>query len=263
MRFADAHVHLSDPEYDGKIGEIVEGAKQARIVAMISNSMDLQTSKKNLRLADDYKDLIYAALGIHPWNANKLAPNELQATRDLVLQNRTANGKLVAIGEVGLDPQYAKRKKEKESQAKVFHEMLSLAEKVALPVIVHSRWSASRIIEILSSYRVRGVLWHWFSGPVELLPKIVERADYISEGPPTVFSPQIQEIVRLVTLENLLTETDGPVPYSGPFKGRVITPAFIPDVVKAIAKIKGVKGIDAAEQIFSNFTKLFKITMRA
>lgn len=253
MRFVDAHIHLSDREYKGKIPEIIENAKQTGVVAMVSNSMNLETSKESLRLAEEHAGVVYAALGIHPWNANELTPGELEQTIEFVQQNGADKEKVVAIGEVGLDPQYAKRKEQKEQQVMVFHQMLQLAEKVHLPAIVHSRWSASRIVEILSSYRLPAVLWHWLSTPTDLLPKIVERGDYVSEGPPAVFSTRIQEVVSLVPLERLLTETDGPVRYCGPFKDRLTMPAFIPEVVKAFSEIKGVEESDVAEQIHRNF----------
>lgn len=259
MKFVDAHIHLSDPEYDGKTLEVIDSARQAGVVAIISNSMNLETSRGSLKLAEDHPSLVYAALGIHPWNVNQLAPNELEQTKDFIQENRRATEQVVAIGEIGLDPQYAKRREQKELQTKVFHEMLQLADKLSLPVIVHSRWSASKILEILPSYHLSGVLWHWFSGPTDLLPKIVERGDFVSEGPPTVFSDRIQEIVRLVPLENLVTETDGPVHYYGPFKDRFTTPAFVPEVVKAIAQTKGFDENTVAEQIWKNFSKLFRI----
>lgn len=260
MKFVDAHIHLSEPEYNKTILTVIEEAIKAGVVAIVSNSVDLETSKKSLKLAEEHKGLIYAALGIHPWKVNQLAPNQLEQTVNLIQQNGTDKDKVVAIGEVGIDPQYAKRKEQRELQAKVFDEMLRLAEKLTLPVIVHSRWSAPKILEILPSYHLSAVLWHWFSSPTDLLPKIVGRGDYVSEGPPTVFSTRIQEVVQLVPSENLLTETDGPVSYYGqPFKEKLTTPAFIPDVLKAIAQIKGLKEGDVAEQILRNFINLFKI----
>lgn len=259
MKFIDAHIHLSDPAYDGKIPQIIEEARQTNVVAMVSNSMNLDTSRSSLRLAEEHPGLVYTALGIHPWNTSQLLPNELEQTIDFIQQKGANDKRVVAIGEVGLDPQYAKRKEQKELQIKVFHEMLHLAEKLTLPVIVHSRWSAEKILNILVSYRLRAVLWHWFSGPTDLLPKIIERGDYVSEGPPTVFSDRIQEVVRLVPLERLLTETDGPVRYYGPFKDKLTTPAFIPEVVKAMGEIKGVKENEVAEQIYRNFVNFTQI----
>jgi TatD DNase family protein len=167
---------------------------------------------------------------------------------------------VVAVGEIGLDPQYAKRKEIKDLQVKVFREMLRAAEKLSLPVVVHSRWSAPQIMNILPSYNLKGVLFHWFSSPVELLPQIIERGYYVSEGPPTVFSSRTQDVVRRVPITNLLTETDGPVRFMGkPFKDKLTTPAFIPKVVKTVAEVKGMKENDVAEQVLKNFVNFFRI----
>jgi TatD DNase family protein len=261
MRFVDAHIHLSDPEYSGKTQEIIEDARQAGVVSIVANSVNLETSQLSLQLAEENGGLVYAALGIHPWNVNQLAPNELEQTVSFILTNGLNNEKVVAIGEVGLDPQYAKRREQREQQSNVFHEMLRLAEKLNLPAIVHSRWSALKILEILPSYNLKAVLWHWFSSPTDVLPRIIARGDYVSEGPSTVFSTRTQEIVQLVPLENLLTETDGPVHYYGSFKDKLTTPAFIPEVVKAIAQIKNISENDTAEQILRNSESLFKTSL--
>lgn len=227
---------------------------------MVSNSMNLQTCRTSLELADEYESLVYAALGIHPWSVNQLGPNELEQTVAFISENVRRKERVVAIGEIGLDPQYARRKIQKEKQTQVFDEMLKLAEKLTLPIIVHSRWSAQKILDILPSFGLKAVLWHWFSGPIELLPRIVERGDYVSEGPPVVFSSRIQEIVRTVPLDRLLTETDGPVRYYGPFKDKPTTPALIPEVVKAMAQVKKAGENEVAEQILCNFSNLFDIT---
>ncbi len=261
MKFVDAHIHLSDLEYDGRVDEMVGEAKRAGIVAVVSNSMDFESCKASLRIAEEHEGLVSAALGIHPWNVNDLDPAELEQTVDFIVKKGADRKRVVAIGEVGLDPQYAKRKQQRESQVRVFHEMLRLAERLDLPVIVHSRWSGPRILEILPSYRLSGVLWHWFSSPVDMLPRIVERGDYVSEGPPAVFSPRIQDVVRLLPLQNLLTETDGPVRFYGPFKDRFTTPALIPEVVKAIAEIKKVGEVDVADHVLSNFSRLFGVEL--
>ena len=240
---------------------MVEIARQVGVAAMVSNSMDLETCKVSLKLAQEHEDLVHAALGIHPWSVTQLSPNELEQTISFIRENATEKGKVVAIGEVGLDPRYSKRKEIREEQTRVFREMLKLAEDLTLPVIVHSRWSAEGILDILPSYKLKPVLWHWFSGPVEILPKIVERGDYVSEGPPVVFSEIIQEVVRAVPLTQLLSETDGPVRYYGPFKDQPTTPACIPKVVKTIGDIKSVSESETAEQILTSFSCLFGIQL--
>lgn len=259
MKFVDAHIHLSDPEYNSKVAQIIQEAKQTNVVALVSSSMDYESCQRNLTLAEGNKGLVYTALGIHPWNVTNLTQKKLDDTLNLILQHGAECEKVVAIGEVGLDPQYAKRREVKDKQMQVFKEMLSLAEKLSLPIIVHSRWSAQKIMPLLTSYRLEGVLFHWFSSPVELIPQIVEQGYYVSEGPPVVFSDRTREIVKQVPITNLLTETDGPVAYYGPFEGKTTTPAFIPQVVKAVAEIKNTKEEEAAEQILRNFVDLFGI----
>lgn len=260
MRFVDAHIHLSDPEYNGKVESIIEDARKSNVVALVSNSMNYESSMLSLQLAEQNSGLVYAALGIHPWNIQHLSSNELEQTLDLIFKQGNRREKVVAIGEIGLDFSYGKEKL-KDLQIKVFNEMLQAAEKQSLPVIVHSRRTAPKIMSILSSFNVKKVLFHWFSGPAELLPKILESGYYISEGPPSVYSRRTREVIKLVPLGSLLTETDGPVRFGGPFYGKITTPSFIPQVVRAVAEIKGVEENDVASQILKNFTDFFAVNL--
>jgi TatD DNase family protein len=262
MKFVDAHIHLSDPKYSSQVTQIIQEAKQSNVVALVSSSMDYESCQRNLALAKENKGLVYAALGIHPWNMTNLTQKELDETLDLILQRGVECKKVVAIGEVGLDPQYARRRETKDKQMQVFQKMLAAAEKLSLPIIVHSRWSAHKILPVLTSYRLKGVLFHWFSSPNELIPQIIEKGYYISEGPPTVFSDRTKETVKQIPITNLLTETDGPVSYYGPFEGKLTTPALIPLVVKAMAEIKNMKEEEVAEQILKNFVSFFRIGER-
>lgn len=261
LKFVDAHIHLSDPEYNQKVGGVIEDAQTSNVVAVVSNSMDLKTSVLSLQLAKEYSGIVYAALGIHPWNIGHLLPNETQDTVDLISQIGTSNDRLVAVGEIGLDPQYGKSEEHHNLQLLVFDKMLRAAEKSNLPVIIHSRGSQSEVLGILPSYRLKGVLLHWFGGSVELLPQIMDRGYYISEGPTSVYSDKTREIIKQVAINNLLTETDGPVRFSGPFKGRMTTPAFISAVVRAIAELKEMKETEVAGQILQNFRQLFKVNV--
>lgn len=257
MKFVDAHMHLSDAEYAGSIREIIAEAKSSNVVALVSNSMDYETSVRSLKLAEQYPSMVYATLGIHPRNVNALAEDELQQTLELISRQRQNNA-LVAVGEIGLDHKYTRIW---DKQLMVFNEMLRLAEKLDLPVIIHSRGTTAKIVEMLPSYNLRKVLLHWFSNPISALSKVVENGYYITEGPPTAYSNSIRAVVRRIPLTNLLTETDGPVRYwKLPFKGKRTTPAFIPTVVKAIAEIKNMDVADIAAQITKNFAEFFGVS---
>lgn len=258
LKYVDAHIHLSDEEYEGKAEEIVSEAKSSNVIALVSNSMDLETSIKSLELANCYKGVVYAALGIHPWSVGALTEDFLHQTSEFILEQRR-NKAVVAIGEVGLDYKYYKIW---DKQMKVFDEMLRLAEKTSLPVIIHSRGTTAKMVEILPSYNLEKVLLHWFSTPISALTKAVDHGYYISEGPPTAYSNGIQEVVRRVPLENLLTETDGPVRYfKSPFDGKMTSPAFLPTVVDAIAKVKRINVVEVAVQILKNFEEFFGLKL--
>jgi len=258
MKFVDAHVHLSDKEYAGDIDEIIAEAKDSNVVALVSNSMNYETSVGSLRLAETYPRMVYAALGIHPWNVKALTEDDLQQMLELI-STQKQNKALVAIGEIGLDYKYTKIW---DKQLMLFDNMLKLAENLDLPVIIHSRGTTAQIVEMLPSYNLRKVLLHWFSRPVSALTKAVKRGYYITEGAPTAYSNGIRDVVRRTPLTNLLTETDGPVRfYKSPFKGKRTTPAFIPTVVKAIAEVKSMDVEDVATQIIKNFEEFFGVKL--
>jgi TatD DNase family protein len=254
MKLTDAHLHLSDAEYAGHIDELIADARNAGVVALVTNSMDLKTSQSDYELAEKYSGLVYPALGIHPWNVNVLKEGELEQTIELI---KTKRGVIKAIGEIGLDAKYETMW---ENQMMVFDRMLHLAEDLELPVIIHSRGTTDKIIEMLPSYRLRGVLLHWFSYPLTALSKAIDKGYFITEGPSAVYSPGIREVVEKVPLTHFLTETDGPVKYyKRPFSGQLTKPSFVRNVVEAVSEIKKTPVDEVARQIIENFQVFFNI----
>lgn len=254
MKLVDAHIHLSDAEYLGHIDELIADAKNAGVTALVTNSMDLKTCQNDVKLAEKYPDLVFPALGIHPWNVNVLKENELQETIDFIQKQKSI---VKAIGEIGLDCKYETIW---EKQTMVFDKMLRLAETLELPVIIHSRGTTDKIVEILPSYRLKRVLLHWFSHPMSALTKALDNGYFITEGPPVTYSNGIREVVDKTPLTNLLTETDGPVTYwKQPFNGQLTKPSYIRNVVGAVAEIKKMQVEEVAEQIIKNFEGFFNI----
>ncbi|MCL2869167.1 MAG: TatD family hydrolase [Candidatus Bathyarchaeota archaeon] len=258
MQLVDAHIHLSDPEYSGYLDEIIADAKAAGVSALVTNSVDLKSCQNDIKLAEQYPDLIYPVLGIHPWNVNFLKQNELQETIDFILQ-QSQKKRLMAIGEIGLDYKYETIW---EQQMFVFDKMLHLAEQLGLPVIIHSRGTTDKIVDMLQSYNVKRVVLHWFSHPMETLSKAIDLGYFITEGPPVVYSNGIREVVQQTPLTNLLPETDGPVLYrKKPFNGQLTKPSYVKDVLQAIAEIKNVPFCEVAEQVAKNFEDFFSVKL--
>ena len=256
MKLFDAHVHLSDPEYAGHIDELIANARAAGVVALVTNSTDLKTCQSDLKLSEKYANLVYPALGIHPWNVNVLKENELEQTIDLIQKQKDV---VKAIGEIGLDCKYETTW---EKQMMVFDKMLHLAEGLGLPVIIHSRGTTDKIVEMLPSYRLKGVLLHWFSHSISTLSRAMDNGYFISEGPPATYSKGMREIVERVPLTHFLTETDGPVTYwKRPYNGQLTKPSFIRNVVEAVAEIKNMPVDNVAQQIAENFEVFFNVKL--
>lgn len=256
MKLIDAHVHLSDAEYTGHIEELIADAKNAGVAALMTNSMDLKTCQNDIKLAQQYPNIVYPALGIHPWNVNVLGPNELQEVIDFI---QAQKGTIKAIGEIGLDYKYETIW---ENQMFVFDKMLHLAESLRLPVIIHSRGTTDKVVEMLPSYRLDRVLLHWFSHPMTALQKAIDNGYYITEGPPVTYSNGIREVVEKTPLTNLLTETDGPVTYwKQPFNGQLTKPSYVQNVVEGVAEIKKLPIQEVADQIARNFEGFFGIEL--
>lgn len=254
MKLIDAHIHLSDKEYTHCTDELVSEAENSSVVALVSNSVDLETSIGSLKLAEKHPGVVYPALGIHPWNVNVLKENELEETLQLISKQHQKNA-VAAIGEIGLDYKYETIW---EKQLMVFDKMLRLAETLDLPAIIHSRGTTAQIVDMLPSYNLKHVLLHWFSHPMSALYKAVENGYFITEGPPATYSDGIRQVVKKVPLTNLLTETDGPVTYyKPPFNGKLTRPTFIGKVVEAIAEVKNMAVVDVADQIAKNFEGFF------
>jgi len=252
--YIDSHIHLADEAYQGRISTILEQAEREGVRIVIANSEDLETSLKTLEIAESHPLRVLPAVGVHPWAAPETGLGEVGKVVELVARCR---GKLTAVGEVGLDIAYTKGNLEAwEKQRKVFRFMLEAAEKAGLPVVAHSRRSALEVFEEASSYRVR-MVFHWFSGEITVLRRILDAGYYITVGPSIHYSKHIQQIASETPLSKVMAETDGPVKYRGPFQSVETTPSLIPRVVEKIAEIKGVPLSETAVQIVDNCRKVF------
>jgi len=254
LRFIDCHVHLSDETYRKKMPQLIEASEGVGVIALIANSENLETSLTTLKLSDRHPHRIYPALGIHPWHAAKVDEDEVIAISDLITQNDEL---LMAVGEVGLDNTYVKSSDEKRLQEEIFEAMLDIAEQAHLPVIIHSRQSASEVLGRVAGRDLISVVMHWYSGPTEFIEEFTSKRYYVSFGPPICYAKHIQEIAKLTPLDAILTETDGPVRYREPFSNKETTPELLPIVVQKLAELKEIGVTAMADQIIENSIKVF------
>ena len=224
----DAHIHLSDLEYEDDITRILNSMKKIHIKACCV-SMDYTSSKKTLELGKK-SNLVFPFIGIHP----EKAQDDVQPVFELINKNKET---ISGIGEIGLDPTYSNSDEELLKQEQVFRAQLSYAEKFKKPVSIHSRKSLNEILKILPSYNAPTILLHWFDGNKKQLKQAMDLGYYVSFGPVMTYAKDKQVLLSKADKNRILVETDGPVRYSRCFGNKIAQIDFIPSVVFCASKV--------------------------
>ena len=255
----DVHTHLTFPQFEKDLDEVIKRAKEARLVAILCSGVDHESNVKVLELAKKY-EIIKASLGVYPLDAVGLGhyddvPREsrtLDVDEELKFIEKNKDN-ILAIGEIGLDksPKEPKLKEQEE----VFWKCIRLAEKIKKPIVVHTRKAEKECIEILESSKLKKVVLHCFTGNLKLVKK-AEDLNFMLSIPAIVTRlKHFQEVIQKVSLKNILTETDAP--YLSPYKGERNEPSYIKETIKIISQIKNVTEDEVEKIIFSNYQKIF------
>ena len=233
------------------IDHIIDDSRSAGVEKVIAVAMSVISQERIIEICKSH-DLFYPALGIHPEEVK--LNKEIEVRIDSVIENILKNKDTVCcIGEIGLDHHFIKDQETYPLQLKIFKKMLNIAEKLNLPVNVHSKGAEKEVFETLSSYHIPHINIHWYSGPESFLLEGIKRGYYFSITPAVKYSPPVKITTNLVNLDHLLLESDGPVKYSG----QVGTPSMIKEVLNEVAKIKQVPVDDVESQIYRNTKKVF------
>ena len=202
-------------------------------------------------------DYIYGALGIHPEEIRTVTDEDMEWLR----KEAAANGKIAAIGEIGLD--YYWDKDNKAQQKEFFERQLVLAKELKKPVIVHSREAALDTYEVIKASADRdnsGVI-HCFSYSKEEAKKYLDMGFYIGIGGVLTFkkAAKIREVAEYVPIDRILLETDCPYLAPEPFRGKRNSSLYIPEVVKKIAEIKQLDYDEVIDITFKNGRRMYGI----
>ncbi len=262
MILVDIHSHLYYKDFTD-LDEVIKRAENAGVKVIACAGIDVKSNRQTLEIASKYP-LVKAVLGIYPPDAldkeNKdmgnISSNANPATIDIDKEIefiRSNKHKIIGIGEIGLD--FSFKEFDMKLQMDVFVKQLNLAKLLNLPVIVHSRKAEADIIGILEKHNMKKVVLHCFCGKKRLIKVAIEKGWYFSIPTNIVRSSQFQELVEMVPLPQLLTETDAP--FLSPYPGMRNEPAFVLESVKKIASIKKIEKEEAANIIFSNYQRLF------
>lgn len=236
----DTHVHLNEVQ---GVRQAIERAKSVGVHRIIALGMDLTSNEETLELAKEFLDEVIPAVGYHPW---KIRTEEIETTLSFIDENLSA---CIALGEVGLD---YKVKVKKPIQKDIFSRLLRLAETHKKPVIVHSRFSYERTHRMVVEAGIEMAVFHWFSGPLEILDRILSDGYYVSATPALAYSKHHQSCIAHAPLNRILIETDAPQEYQG-------IPSMPSDLVKTLELLSRLKEVpvDIAARMTTENAKHF------
>ena len=230
----DTHCHLDFPEFDTDREEVILRANRQGVNYIINVGSSLSGSETGLRLSSKF-DCIFPSIGIHPHEADSFNSRTLTSIKSLAKQ-----GKVVAIGEIGLD--YFKNYSKPQNQREMFSALLSLAKELSLPVIIHSRNAEADILEILNEYLPLKAVVHCFSGSADFLKRCFDLGLFVSFTCNITYkkSEDVRSLVSMAPLDKIFLETDAPFLSPEGLRGRRNEPMNVTYLADEIARIKGI-----------------------
>jgi TatD DNase family protein len=264
MMYVDVHTHLTHDKFLDDWRDVTARALAANLGAIVVNGLEPQSNRRILDMAKEFPQ-IKPALGIYPIDAvNHLLPETFSlpivrfAVDDEIafIREQALAGKLHAIGECGLDAYWLTEETFSE-QERVFRALINIALDADLPIIIHTRKLEERSGDILSEMNVKRVNFHCFGGKVKLAQKYAELHGWYFSIPANAgVNESFQKMLKLLPLEQILTETDAP--FLAPVRGERNEPKHVQGTVKLLAEFRDMSVEEARDQVWANYLRLFR-----
>lgn len=251
--YFDTHAHYDDEAFDGDRDSVIATLPAERISLVLNASSDLNSSARSVALAEKYP-FFYAAVGIHPHEANSMNGEALAKIRSLA-----AHKKVVAIGEIGLDYYYDFSPREVQMEA--LRLQMALAEELNLPVVIHDRDAHEDCMEMVRAFPgVRGV-FHCYSGSAEMAGELIKLGWHLSFAGAVTFknARKAPEAVASMPEDRLMIETDCPYLAPVPLRGKRNDSRNLVQIAARIAEIRGTTTEHIAEVTMQNGKRFFGI----
>ncbi len=257
----DSHAHLDMEEFDEDRDQVVQRAFQEGIKSILcpADVTSPQSIEKTFDLTKKFESLI-AAAGVHPHQAKHFNASHSKRIEELVGEK-----KVKAVGEIGLDFHYDFSPRHEQEEA--FRHQLNLAQKLGLPVVVHSRNAGKKVARAIEEEHFsKGGILHCFTEDWVLAKRMMDKNFYISFSGILTFpkAQPLREIAEKIPLEKLLVETDSPYLVPFPLKGKKKRnePAHVIETAKVLAEIKKISLDKLACATSQNFEYLFMFEIK-
>lgn len=253
MELFDTHSHYNDEAFNEDREEIIKKTFESKITKFTCVGYDLESSKKAIEIANKY-DFLYATVAISPIGVTPKNLDELTKIEELAKDN-----KVVAIGEIGLD--YHWGKDNKDLQKEIFIRQIEIANKLDLPIAIHTRDAHIDTIDVLKSNKCNNTgIFHCCPLNVELIKSGLDLGYYISFSGVITFKNAKPELaVKEVPMDRILIETDSPYLSPEPHRGKRNDSRNVIEVARKIAEIKEMTLEDVAKITYNNAMKVYKI----
>lgn len=233
---------------------VLQRAKEAGVEKVINVGISVGSCVDSLKMAKEHEGFLYATVGMHPYDSH-LVNDEIMAEWERMVRENP--GKIVAVGECGID--YFKSEAPKEAQKEAFSKHLQLAEKVNLPVIIHNREADEDCLRIFEAFPGTRAVFHCFGSNLEFAREVWKRGLYTSFTGIITYpkAEELREVVREMPLDLFMVETDCPYLAPQEYRGKRNEPSFVVEVVKEIAKVREMSFEDVARISSENAKRLF------
>lgn len=255
MNFIDTHTHLFTTEFDTDRDQAIKAAQACGVSKFVLPNVDSTTIKPMIELSENYPNVCFPLIGLHPTSVNANFEHELE-----IMRTELNSRKYYGMGEIGIDLYWDKTFY--ELQVEAFKEQLRWAHEKELPVVIHSRNSMNEIFEVLENLNFsnyKGV-FHCFSGNLIHAKRAVEMGFFLGIGGVITFkNGGLDSVITHIGLEHLVLETDSPWLAPVPHRGKRNESAYIPIIAQKLAEVKNKTISEIAEITTINAQKLFQI----
>ena len=247
----DSHCHLADKKFASDLDAVLKRAASVGVDRCVTIADTIEEGEKCLEIAAKY-DQLFCTIGVHPHVSKQWTVNSGQKLREMI----ESSSKVVAVGECGLDYHYMNSPK--EDQIRAFKDQITIAQELDLPLVVHNRDSIEDMHAILSDLNPKSMVLHCCTEKWEDVSSLVDRGYLLGFTGIATYakSDDIRHTIKHCPLDQMMIETDAPYLAPEGARGKRCEPAFVVEVAKLVAEIKGVS-LEEIDQITTKNAEAF------